>query len=391
MSILIALFFWITFETSGFSNTFKPHDAHQVLEYLPRSENQEFSNPELRKLSTQLKKDQNNSALASSIARKLIAIGRQSGDPRPYGQAQAILAPWWNLKEPPLPIIFDRAVILQFNHNFSQSLDDLSLYLSKNPRDVQARLTEANIKQVIGDYPGAKISCEALPNEAGFFRTTCVASAAAMLEDPKAIFDQLSILLQFNTSKLTGGKAGQNYALSVLADIAFQLGRTEESINLRETSVRRDPDDLYAAITLIDAYFDVNRIKDATEIACQRRNHEGFLLRCTRGEKMLSMPQFKENRQKLMDAFAAEEVRGTGIHLRERAYFDLYIENKFETALKYALENWKLQKEIIDAKLLLETALATKNKRIVTTTRQWLTSHGFKNKIFANSDKDNGL
>src|SRR5262245_32085823 len=43
--------------------------------------------------------------LAVSIAQQYVAQGRKEADPRYYGRAQAVLAPWWSAAEPPLPVL----------------------------------------------------------------------------------------------------------------------------------------------------------------------------------------------------------------------------------------------------------------------------------------------
>lgn len=60
----------------------------------------------------------------------------------------------------------------------------------------------------------------------------------------------------------------------------------------------------------------------------------------------------------LNERFAAARRAGVGAHLREEARFRLEVETDVAAALPLAVENWSTQKEIADARLLLECAVA---------------------------------
>jgi hypothetical protein len=60
----------------------------------------------------------------------------------------------------------------------------------------------------------------------------------------------------------------------------------------------------------------------------------------------------------LNERFAAARAGGVRTHLREEARFRLEVEGDSAAALNLAIENWAIQKEIADARLLLECAIA---------------------------------
>ena len=79
-----------------------------------------------------------------------VALGRSEGDPRYDGYAQAALAPWWDLAEPPVPVLILRATLEQRRHDFDAALADLERVLARQPRHPQALLTKATILEVQG-------------------------------------------------------------------------------------------------------------------------------------------------------------------------------------------------------------------------------------------------
>jgi hypothetical protein len=63
-------------------------------------------------------------------------------------------------------------------------------------------------------------------------------------------------------------------------------------------------------------------------------------------------------------------------HAREAAYFALYVLDDPELAMKRALANWNVQREPIDARLVLEAALAAHRAADARPVLDWLASSG---------------
>src|SRR5207245_2164137 len=63
----------------------------------------------------------------------------------------------------------------------------------------------------------------------------------------------------------------------------------------------------------------------------------------------------------LRERFAASRQRGDKVHRREEARFTLHLLHQPKEALRLAKENWTIQREPADARILLESALATKD------------------------------
>ena len=63
-------------------------------------------------------------------------------------------------------------------------------------------------------------------------------------------------------------------------------------------------------------------------------------------------------------------------HAREATYFALYLLEQPELALARALDNWAVQREPIDARLVLESALASGRPEAARPVVDWLAANG---------------
>jgi hypothetical protein len=76
--------------------------------------------------------------------------------------------------------------------------------------------------------------------------------------------------------------------------------------------------------------------------------------------------------EQLRDRFDASRLRGDRVHLREEARFTLHLLNAPQAALTLAQENWQVQKEPADVRILLEAVLAADDAPAVDGVREWL-------------------
>jgi len=70
--------------------------------------------------------------------------------------------------------------------------------------------------------------------------------------------------------------------------------------------------------------------------------------------------------------FAASRARGDRVHLREEARYTLIFKNAPAEALELATENWRVQKEPLDARIALEAALAAQQPKAASDVLIWL-------------------
>ena len=81
------------------------------------------------------------------------------------------------------------------------------------------------------------------------------------------------------------------------------------------------------------------------------------------------------------------------MHVREEARFTLHLLDDPRAALRLAQENWQVQREPADIRILFECARAAGDTASVETARAWLTATGLEDgrleKYFRESAKPN--
>ena len=85
---------------------------------------------------------------------------------------------------------------------------------------------------------------------------------------------------------------------------------------------------------------------------------DGLLLRYALALRAQGAAEADQYVEQLRARFEASRRRGDRVHLREEARFALHLEGDPRTALALAADNWMVQKEPADARILLEAALA---------------------------------
>lgn len=350
---------WAVASAACFAGPFIPRDDAQVLERL-RSDPFDREGRDLRALRVRLAADPENEALAVEIARRCIARSRTEGDPRFLGHAQSALVRWWDQAEPSAEILVLRAIIQQSRHQFDAALKDLERAVQLAPANTQVWLTRATVLTVLGRYDEARRSCVPLVRLAPPLVTVAAGTSVAVLTgQAEAACERLRAVLDQPTSA-GAGSAEKLWAYTILAESVARLGRPDEAeLHFREAFAlgRRDP---YLLGAYADFLLDAQRYNDVIELLKDEVRIDGLLLRLALAESKLNPlpPAFAQHCSSLQARFEASRLRGDALHQREEARFTLHLLRRPREALQLASENWKVQREPADARILLEAAVA---------------------------------
>ena len=356
---------------------FIPQSDQQVLERLPFAASDPVMR-ELRALSDRLKRQPDNLPLALGLARRYLELGRVTGDPRYAGYAQAALAPWWELPQPPEEVLVLRATLRQRMHLFDAALVDLSAALSANPSNAQARLVRATVLQVQGAFEAARDECAALQGlTAPLLSTACLASvngATGKLDESYALL----------ATALEGQRGAQRevrvWALTSLAEMAARAGMTAKADDHFRAALALDGADPYLLGAYADFLLDNGEAERAAVLLRDKTRIDPLLLRYALALKAQGSPELAAQIEQLRERFEASRLRGDRVHAREEARFALHLLSDPTTALKLAEENWRVEKEPADVRILLEAALAAGDVESVETARAWLKQSGLQDR-----------
>jgi tetratricopeptide (TPR) repeat protein len=350
---------------------YRPADEEQVLERLSFKATDPTTR-EIRTLRNNLLKEPRNLKLAVQLAGRYIERGRSEGDPRFLGQAQAVLAPWWNEPTPPPAALLLRATIRQNAHEFDQALSDLDQVLTAQPSNAQAWLTKASILQVQARYDEARRACQPLTRLAARHVFVVCLSDIAGLTGQAAKSREL--LYGFLDSPTISGRE-RIWISTVLAEIAARTGDAQQADRYFGEGMKAGVKDQYLLGAYADFLLDHNRHREVITLLQRETRADGLLLRLTLAEQALGLAFFKDHVETLAARFAANRARGTNVHGREEARFTLTLLRDPQQALPLAQANWMVQREPADARILLESALAAENRRAAQPVLDWLSTN----------------
>ena len=345
-----------------------PAEDEIVLETLPFS-----GDPRLklwRQWEEQLSQDPTNLLLAVELAGQYVRAGHMNADPRYDGYARAALFPWWDDPTPPVEVLLLRATLRQRVHQFDAALEDLSKILRTNPRHTQAWLTKSVIHQVRGEYAEARQSCLPLVGQvSALVVSSCVANAVGATGQAERSLEQLQRGIERHDSATTQETL---WALTILAETSGRLGRSTQAEDYFQQALKIEPSDTYLLGAYSDWLLDHDRSGEVMDLFPGSNLPDALLLRAALASKRLNLPQTDGLMEDLRNRFRESRLRGDSRHLREEARFTLVLLADPAEALKLAQENWAVQREPWDTRLVLEASLAAGNTDAAEPVLQWI-------------------
>lgn len=311
-------------------------------------------------------------ALASQV-HEYIRQARSTGDPRFIGYAEGILSPWpENRMTDELRVL--RATLYQSQHKFDKARTDLRTVIQQGhgPQRLQALLTLANVQTVQGRYNQARTACQQLQQAMpGLISQSCLALVDARTGQASEAYQTL--LAGYRQAR-GAATSEQLWALGTLGDLADQLDNDKAEQYWREVLLS-NPDDLYIRAELADWYLRHHRAQPVLALTRGYEKVDSLAVLRAIAMRRLDHPDAPALVQRLRERFSEARWRGSMLHKRDYARFQLHVENDPELALEFALANWKTQREPPDTRLLLLAAQEAGQTERSRPVRQWLTSH----------------
>jgi len=315
--------------------------------------------------------------LAVEVARAEIQRYRALSDPRYLGRAQATLGRWWGLEEPPPGVLLLRATIEQSVHQFAAARADLDRLIALQPGDAQAQLTRAVVATITGDYAAARDSCRAVASLARpIVGATCEAPLDAIAGKADEAYARLAPLV---AAERDGGVQG--WALTELAELAWMRGDGEAAMGHLNGALALDAEDAYARNLLADVLMARGRGAEASRLLAGREQIDSHLVRRAIAEHQLGNRDAARLIAAMRERIAAAAERGDRVHLREEARFALAVDGDAGRAVRLARDNWDVQRELADARLLAETAVAAGDRAAAEPMIAWARATGVRDAV----------
>ncbi len=347
-----------------------PSSGKQVIETLPRRGDP--VQQQLRSLRAELNARPTDVALATSVARRYIALGRSETDPRYLGYAQAALAPWWAQAAPPPQVRLLRATLLQSTHQFGPAMDDLKGVLAAEPGNAQAWLTQATVQTVQGDYAGATASCAHLSNlSIELITVTCIANVGTVTGRSVKSEQLLDLTLERSAN---APQELREWALTLLAEMAQRRGDATVAEARYKRALAMAPNDSYLLGAYADFLLEQKRPAEVLTLLRDQSRIDALLLRRALALQQQGS-QAGDDIKELAARFDAAALRGDTVHQREQARFELLLRRDVPAALALARKNWAVQKEPADIRIYLEAAVQARDTSAAQPVIDWMTLH----------------
>lgn len=354
---------------------YRPQSDQQVLETLPAR----AADPRMRALNELRRASQSKPQdldLAVRLARRYYELVAAEGDPRYIGYAQAALAPWWNLPDPPAAARVMRAIILQFDHQFDAARADLGAAVKSEPANGEAWAWSAAIDMVQARYPEARAACQQLTRHASpLIGTACMAYVDSITGDATAAAESIRLALRDNPRASAGELL---WALTRLAEIEDRRGDFSRAEEAYRRALGLQLDDGYLLAAYADFLLDRGRPAEVLVLLKNSTRSDVLLLRLALAAKALNAPTLAGWERDLASRFDAARLRGDKLHQKEEARFALGVQGDAPKALALARENYALQREPADARVLLEAALAAGQPAAAEPALHWMAASGIE-------------
>ena len=311
-------------------------------------------------------------APAARLAERYFDLAMARGDPRYVGYAEAVVA---RFGEPlPASLRLTRGLLRQYRHDFEGALADLAGAVALEPDLAAAHAWRGAIYLVQADYAAARNECDALRRLGrGTLVGACIGLVQAYGGQLEAGYRSLQQALA-----ATGDADNRLWLLTRLGEVAAWRGESALAERHYREALSVGRDDGYLLAAWSDFLLDAGRPAEVVKQLAAWESSDSLLLRLAEAEAALKSPAAARLAEMLDERFAAARLRGDTTHRAEEARYQLRLRGDAEAALRLATENYRVQREPRDARILLEAAIAARDPAAAQPVRDWLGSSGFE-------------
>lgn len=318
---------------------------------------------------------------AEILAGEILEEARRSLQPQLYGRAEKVLAPWVSRSDAPAALLTMEADIQQQRHDFETAARLLDRVIALDPRATRAHLMRANTYIVTGQFARARPDCAWLlasgDSWAGSVCLSQILGSSGQLGSAATLLDRL--VSQPSTQV---PPEVLSWTLGVRADIAIRSGALADAENLLVRAVGVMPSSDYLRLMLADVLWTERRAQEASEALRSTRPSVGALLRRVEISGINGRnPEGQTALADLRERLAVSAQRGERTHLREEARLALDLTPDSGKTLSLARDNFSVQKETEDVRILARAAAAAHDRSAVAELNEWVHRTGYQDVV----------
>jgi predicted Zn-dependent protease len=263
-----------------------------------------------------------------------------------------------------------RATLVQYRHDFPGALADLARVLERDPENVRAWSLRAVIHLVQAEYAESRQDCARLaPLIEQVIAVGCVAFIDGLNGRARASLDALNRAL----ARASDASAEQKlWVLIRLAEIAWRLNDAKLAEQYFKRALALGITDGFLLAAYADFLLDYGRAPEVVALLKTWVLADPLLLRLALAEQIVNGAAAREHQATLADRYAAARLRGDTTHEQEESRFCLQMLKQPAEALRLAQNNWRIQREPRDARVLLEAAVALRQPQAAQPVLDWM-------------------
>ena len=352
-----------------------PASDAEVLEHLPVRAG-DATGRELRALRAALAEAPRDPLRAVALARRYFDLASAEGDPRYIGYAEAAIRRWYDEKPIPVEIVFTRALLAQYRHDFEPAMSDLDEVLKRDPSHGEALSWKWALYMVQAEYPAARAVCEQRRQSGSALGVAaCVATLDSINGHAAEAYEALSAAFARDPNR---DAEYRQWILTRLGEFALRTGDDARAASDFVAAIDTGVTDGYVLAAYADLLLDTGRPAEVVRLLKDWTRSDILLLRLAIAEHALGAADARPHIRALTERFADSALRGDRLHLQEEARFELELRGNAERALALALEDWKKQREPRDARVLMESAIAARKAGAARDALEWMKRTGYQ-------------
>ena len=372
------LWLWLWLAGPAAAAPYVPASDDQVVERLDLRADDPAARA-LAALRAQWQRDPDDVGTAVRLAEAYVDRAGADGDPRYIGHAQAVLQRWWREADPPPPVRVMRAIVLQYDHRFDEALADLDAAVRAEPDDAHAWAWITAIHLVRADLDRARVACERLGELASdLVGAACAAQIDALSGRAAQAATSLREALHADRD---ADPALRLWALTRLAETEVLRGNTRAAERAYRDALALRRRDVYLLAAYADFLLDDGRAAEVMALQKDQTRADVLLLRLAIAADATRDPRRDALARELAARFDAARARGDTSHRKEESRFALAVLGDADRALSLARQNYAQQREVADARLLLEAALAARQREAAQPVLQWMAATGIESPV----------
>jgi hypothetical protein len=166
------------------------------------------------------------------------------------------------------------------------------------------------------------------------------------------------------------------WALTRLAETEERRGDAAAAERAYRDALALQRPDVYLLAAYADFLLDRGRASEVLALLKDQTRADVLLLRLAIAAKITNDARRDAFVREMVARFDAARARGDTSHQKEESRFALVVAGQPERALQLALANYQQQKEVADARIVLEAAVAAKQRAPAEPVLRWMAATG---------------